>query len=62
MHAAVLGQLGRISEAQAAFQKLLSLKPDFPVRARFYASCFLIKDKWVDLILGGLQKAGLKGV
>jgi len=62
MQAAVLGQLGRITEAQAAFQRLISLKPDFPARARFYISCFLIKDKWVDLILEGLKKAGLKGV
>jgi adenylate cyclase len=62
MQAAVLGQLGRITEAQAAFQRLISLKPDFPARARFYISCFLIKDKWVDGILEGLKKAGLKGV
>jgi len=59
LHAAVLGQLGRINEAQAAYQKLLTLKPDFPERACFYISCFLIKDHWVNLILEGLQKAGL---
>ena len=62
MHAAALGQLERITEAQAALQRLISLKPDFPERARFYISCFLIKDKWVDLTLEGLKKAGLKGV
>jgi len=62
MHAAALGQLERISEARAALQRLISLKPDFPERARFYISCFLIKDKWVDLTLEGLKKAGLKGV
>jgi adenylate cyclase len=62
MHAAVLGQLGRIIEGQAALQRLLSLKPDFPARARFYLGCFLIKDKWVDRMLEGLKKAGLKGV
>jgi len=60
MQAAVLGQSGRITEAQTALQRLLSLKPDFPARARFYISCFLIKDKWVDLMLEGLKKAGLK--
>ena len=60
MQAAVLGQLRRINEAQAALQRLLSLKPDFPARARFYISCFLIKDKWVDRMLDGLRKAGLK--
>ena len=62
MHAAALGQMERITEAQAALQRLISLKPDFPERARFYISCFLIKDKWVDLTLEGLKKAGLKGV
>jgi adenylate cyclase len=62
MHAAALGQLERITEAQAALQRLISLKPDFPERARFYISCFLIKDEWVDLTLEGLKKAGLKGV
>ena len=62
MQAAALGQLERITEAQAALQRLISLKPDFPERARFYISCFLIKDKWVDLTLEGLKKAGLKGV
>jgi tetratricopeptide (TPR) repeat protein len=60
MQAAVLGQLGRIAEAQAALQRLLSLKPEFPGRARFYIGCFLIKDKWVDRMLEGLKKAGLK--
>lgn len=60
MHAAALGQLGRITEAQTAFQKLLSLKPDFPERARFYISCFLVKNEWVDRILEGLKKAGLE--
>ncbi len=62
MQAAVLGQLRRINEAQAALQRLLSLKPDFPARARFYISCFLIKDKWVDRMLEGLKKAGLNEV
>ena len=62
MQAAVLGQLGRITEAQAAIQRLISLKPDFPAKTRFYISCYLTKDKWVDLILEGLKKAGLKGV
>jgi adenylate cyclase len=62
MHAAALGQMERITEAQAALQRLILLKPDFPERARFYISCFLIKDKWVDLTLEGLKKAGLKGV
>jgi len=60
MQSAVLGQLGRINEAQAAFQRLLSLKPDFPAKARFYIGCFLIKNKWVDQMLDGLRKAGLK--
>ena len=62
MQAAVMGQLGRITEAQAALQRLLSLKPDFPARARFYINCFLIKDKWVDRMLEGLKKAGLNEV
>ncbi len=62
IQAAVLGQLGRIPEAQAAYQKLLSFRPDFPERARFYISCFLIKDDWVDHIIEGLEIAGLKGV
>ena len=61
MQAAVLGQLGRITEAKVALQRLLSLKPDFHGRARFYISCFLIKDKWVDRLVEGLKKAGLNG-
>ena len=62
MQAAALGQLGRITKAKAALQRLLSLKPDFPARARFYINCFLIKDKWVDRMLEGLKKAGLNEV
>jgi adenylate cyclase len=62
MQAAVLGQLRKINDAQAALQRLLSLKPDFPAKARFYINCFLIKDKWVDRMLEGLKKAGLKEV
>ncbi len=62
MHAAVLGKLGRINEAQAAYQKLLVSKPDFPEQSRFYIGCFLIKDDWVDRILEGLEIAGLKKV
>ena len=61
MQAAALGQLGRITEAETELQRLLSLKPDFPERTRFYISCFLIKDEWVDCMLEGLEKAGLEG-
>ena len=61
MHAAALGQLGRIA-AKTALQRLLSLKPDFPKKSRFHLNSFLIKDEWVDHILEGLKKAGLKGV
>ena len=62
MRAAVLGNLGKRTEANAAYQKLLKLKPDFPGRARFYLGCFLIEDKWVELMHEGLIKTGLKKV
>ena len=58
MQAAVLGKLGKINEAQAALQRLVSLQPDFPERARFYIECLLIEDRWVDKILEGLKMAG----
>ena len=59
MRSAALGQQGRIPEAQTALQELISLKPDFPSKASFYVSCFLIRDKWVSHILEGLSAAGL---
>ena len=60
MHAAVLGQLGRITEAQDAFQKLLSLKPDFPEQALFYINSLILNDELVDFMIEGLKKAGLR--
>ncbi|MCD6294679.1 MAG: hypothetical protein J7M20_07095, partial [Deltaproteobacteria bacterium] len=58
MHAAVFGKMRKIDEAKAALCRLLLLKPDFPQRAHYYVSSFVISDNWVDKILEGLFEAG----
>ncbi|UCG89240.1 MAG: hypothetical protein JSW71_12150 [Gemmatimonadota bacterium] len=59
MKAAVLGKLGRLSEAREAVQEVLKLKPDFEyhareVTARTLKACDLLED-----FLDGLRRAGL---
>jgi len=62
MHATVFGQQGKIDEAKKAYHKLVSLIPDFPDQAHYYIRFFVINDGWVDKILDGLFRAGLKRV
>lgn len=59
IHAAAYGKLGKIDKARAALRRLLLLKPDFPQRARYYISSFIISDNWVTNIIEGLREAGL---
>lgn len=58
--AAVLGKLGRISEAEAAGGELLAKIPDFDRRARDIASRTMKSADLVDDFLDGLRKAGLR--
>ena len=57
---AVLGKLGRLSEARAAVPELLSLKPDFERRIRDILPRALKPLVVREEILDGLRKAGLR--
>jgi len=59
LRAAVLGQLGRAEEAQPFVRDLLAQRPEFPVLARRFMSCFLIEDTLIEHLLDGLRKVGL---
>ncbi len=58
MRAAALGQLGRQEEARKALQDLLTLRPDFAAARQEYGKWF--DSEFVERILDGLRKAGLK--
>lgn len=60
LRAAVLGQLGRRAEAEAAASELLALVPDFESRARDITSRPILSETIVDSLLDGLRKAGLR--
>jgi len=55
----VLGQLGRLDEAQQEINHLLSLKPDFDAKTHFLISRFVKEDQLVQHIIDGLSKAGI---
>jgi len=57
--AAVLGQLGHISKANAAFQELLSLMPDFMQSGRKQLRIVVFSEAHVEMLWDGLIKAGL---
>jgi adenylate cyclase len=57
---AVLGQLGRQEEAGQAIDELLALVPDFETRGRSLIKRFAYSDENVEMLLGGLRKAGLE--
>jgi tetratricopeptide (TPR) repeat protein len=60
VRAATLGRLGRETEAAAAYQQLVSLRPDFPERPRRYIECLIHAEDDVQHILDGLRVAGLE--
>jgi len=60
IRAAVLGQLDRQTEAKKAVDELLALIPDFETRARSLIQRMVFLDKNVEMILDGLQKAGVR--
>jgi tetratricopeptide (TPR) repeat protein len=60
IRAAVLGQLGRQEEAKEAIDELQTLVPDFDTRGRSLIQRFAYSDENVDMLLEGLQKAGLE--
>jgi adenylate cyclase len=59
MRAAVLGQLGRPDEANAAMNHLLKLVPDFATRGRGLIGRYVKIDSLIDTLIEGLRKAGL---
>jgi tetratricopeptide (TPR) repeat protein len=60
IRAAVLGQLGRQTEAKKAVDELLALVPDFQTRGRVLIQRFAYLDEHVDMLVEGLRKAGLE--
>lgn len=56
--AAALGQLGRVDEALAAIDQLLSLQPKFAADPRRFLRCFIFQEELVEHVLQGLHKAG----
>ena len=59
MRAAALGRLGRQDEAGTAVGEMLKLAPDFATRGRLLISRYVKVDDLVDMIIEGLQIAGL---
>jgi tetratricopeptide (TPR) repeat protein len=58
--ASVCGELGRTSEATTALNELLTIDPDFAAHARQYIEPWLYATGFIDQIMDGLRKAGLK--
>ncbi len=59
LRAAILGQLGRVEEAQPYCREVLDLRPRFPELARRFMACFLMEDTLIEELREGLDKAGL---
>jgi TolB-like protein len=58
--ASVCAQLGRKSEAAAAVNELLTIDPDFANHARKFIEPWLYAIGFIDPLIEGLRKAGLK--
>jgi tetratricopeptide (TPR) repeat protein len=56
----VFGRLGQQTDADKARSELLALVPDFEKRGRSLIKRMLFHDEYVDMICGGLQKAGIE--
>jgi adenylate cyclase len=59
MRASSLGLLGRTAEARVEVADLLRGKPDFGVRGRTLIGYYIKPPEVMDLVVGGLEKAGL---
>jgi adenylate cyclase len=59
MRAAALSRLGRQSEAKTAVNQLLKLEPNFATRGRWLIGRYVKVDDSIDMLIEGLQKAGL---
>ena len=59
MRASCLGLLGRTEEARVEVADLLEGKPDFGVRGRTLIGHYIKPPEVMDLVVGGLEKAGL---
>jgi len=59
LRAAALGHLGRSEEASRQVQDLFDIQPEFEARGREIISRLLYADENVEMILEGLEKAGL---
>jgi len=60
LRAAVLGQLGRTEEAQAAIAELLQVKSDFAATGLRLISHFVKLEELLETLLEGVRKAGLE--
>ena len=60
LRVAVLGKLGRSSEAKVYIEKLVGLKPDFAPRARELIRRSLKVEGVIDELIDGLSRAGLE--
>ncbi|NIP25360.1 hypothetical protein GWN26_07345 [Candidatus Saccharibacteria bacterium] len=60
MRAATLGQLGRIEQAQAACNELLTIKPNFDAEANYFIEALLMDQVLIEGLFEGLAKAGIK--
>ena len=60
IRAAVLSRLGRKAEAQKAVDELLALEPDFRRRGRSLIRRVAYLDEHVEMLVEGLNKAGLE--
>jgi adenylate cyclase len=58
--AAALGQMGREREARAEVDRLLALKPDFPIHGSVLIGLYAKTPSLIEAVLDGLRKAGLK--
>ena len=59
MRASCLGLLGRAEEARVEVDDLLRDKPDFRVRGRTLIGHYIKHPEVMELVAGGLEKAGL---
>jgi tetratricopeptide (TPR) repeat protein len=60
MFAAIYGEMGRSKEAQEALAEALKLNPDLAERPRFYIGAYVFPEEFIDKIVEGLRKAGLR--
>ena len=59
LRAAILGQMGRIKQAQTAYNELLTINPDFETNAVYYVHALLMDDTLIERLFEGLCMAGL---